>query len=83
LALFGANGFMRRMATTVLGLARFSNYQIFEQEAVARDWLERADPAPAAAAAGGTGAGGLRRLAVPAGALAAGALVLRRRRRHR
>jgi hypothetical protein len=83
LALFGANGFMRRMATTVLGLARFSNYQIFEQEPVARDWLERADPPPGAAAAGGPGAGGLRRLAVPAGALAAGALVLRRRRRHR
>jgi hypothetical protein len=83
LALFGANGFMRGMATTVLGLARFSNYRIFEDEAVARGWLERADPAPAAAAGGGSGAGGLRRLAIPAGALAAGALVLRRRRRHR
>lgn len=83
LALFGANGFMRGMATTVLGLARFSNYQIFEDEAVARDWLERGAPAPAAAAESGPGAGGLRRLAVPAGVLAAGALVLRRRRRHR
>jgi hypothetical protein len=39
LALFGANGFMRGMATTVLGLARFSNYRIFEEEAAAR--LER------------------------------------------
>ena len=83
LALFGANGFMRGMATTVLGLARFSHYQIFEDEAVARDWLEGGAPAPAAAAGGGPGAGGLRRLAVPAGVLAAGALVLRRRRRHR
>jgi|SRR5581483_9194955 len=75
LALFGANGFMRSMATTVLGLARFSNFQLFEDESVARDWLERADaPAPAGS--------GLRRLALPAGGLAAAVLVLRARRRH-
>jgi hypothetical protein len=83
LALFGANGFMRGMATTVLGLARFSNYRIFGDEAIARDWLEQGAPAPAVSAGGGSGAGGLRRLAVPAGVLAAGALVLRRRRQRR
>ena len=83
LALFGANGFMRGMATTVLGLARFSNYRIFEEEADARSWLEGSEPATAGAAAdGGSGAGGLRRLALPAGLLTAAALVLRRRRRH-
>ena len=82
LALFGANGFMRGMATTVLGLARFSNYRIFEDEAVARSWLEGAEPAAAGTTSGGgSGAGGLRRLAVPAGVLAVGALVVRRRRR--
>jgi hypothetical protein len=85
LALFGANRFMRGMATTVLGLARFSNFRIFEGEAIARDWLERADSAPSGSATGGSsGSGGLRRLAVPAGVLAIGGLVLRaRRRRHR
>ena len=82
LALFGANGFMRGMATSVLGLARFSNYRIFEDEAAARSWLEGAGQAPAGTAAGaGSGAGGLRRVALPAGVLTAAALVLRRRRR--
>src|SRR5919198_1067450 len=51
LALFGANRFMRGMAKTVLGLARFSNFELFEDEAIARDWLTRggspsADAAP-------------------------------------
>ncbi|HEV7534048.1 MAG TPA: hypothetical protein VGP90_00345, partial [Acidimicrobiia bacterium] len=38
LALFGANGFMRGMAKTVLGVARFSNFELFDNEAVARHW---------------------------------------------
>jgi hypothetical protein len=43
LALFRANGFMRGMAKTVLGLARFSNFALFDDEASARAWLERAE----------------------------------------
>jgi hypothetical protein len=77
LALFGANGFMRGMAKTVLGVARFSNFELFENEAVARHWLERADspPEPSPARAG------WKRLAVPAALVAGGGLVLRARRR--
>jgi len=84
LALYGANGFMRGMAKTVLGLARFGNFELFEDEATARRWLEGAPAAPAHGGAGPAPAG-LKRLAVPAGALAAGALVFRlgRRRRRR
>jgi hypothetical protein len=51
LALFRANGFMRGMARTVLGLARFSNFALFDDEVSARAWLERAqapEPRPAA-----------------------------------
>jgi hypothetical protein len=82
LALYGANGFMRGMAKTVLGLARFSNFELFDDEAEARSWLERGgDPEPAAAPGAGP-AGGLRRLALPAGLLAS-AVVLRARRRRR
>jgi len=77
LALFGANGFMRGMARTVLGLARFDSFELFDDEAVAREWLERAGPEPAA------GAGGVRRLAVPAGLLASGAVLFRVLRRRR
>ncbi len=77
-AMFGANGFMRGMAKVVLGMARFSNFELFEEEAIARDWLERADSAPAAASPPG-----LKRLALPAGLLASGALVFRARRRRR
>jgi hypothetical protein len=77
LALYGANGFMRGMATTVLGLARFSNFALFDSEAIARDWLERGDSAPAALAPDCTPAGRLRRVAVPAGVAASGALILR------
>lgn len=81
LALFGANGFMRGMATTVLGLARFSNYRIFEDEANARSWLEGAEPPPAGSLpGGGPRGGGLRRLALPAGLLTAVVIVFRRRR---
>ena len=84
LALFGANGFMRNMATTVLGLARFSNFRLFEEEASARDWLERADTQPAGAATGGApGSGTLRRLAAPAAVLTSAALVFRALRRRR
>ena len=75
LAFFGANNFMRGMATTVLGLARFSNFQLFEDEAAARAWLERADSQPDGPPAGaGSGSGGLRRLAAPAAILASAAL---------
>lgn len=77
LALFGANGFMRGMATTVLGLARFDNFQIFPDEADARDWLERGD-APLAPAGSP-----LWRLALPAGLLTLGGLLFRRARRNR
>jgi hypothetical protein len=84
LALFGANGFMRGMAKTVLGLARFRNFELFEDEGAARTWLERADARSAASAGGGPGgAARLRRLAVPAGLLASGALLFRARRGHR
>jgi hypothetical protein len=48
LALYGANRFMRRMAKTVLGIARFKNFAIFEDEAGARQWLARvSESAPA------------------------------------
>jgi hypothetical protein len=86
LALYGANGFMRGMARTVLGLARFHNFELFDDEARARDWLERTASEPAGGRAsdpGGTTAG-VRRVALPAGLLASGAVlfrVLRRRRR--
>jgi len=87
LALFGANGFMRGMAKVVLGIARFSNFELFDEEAIARDWLERADAEPAVTAGpapeGAAGDGGLRRLAVPAGLLASGAVIFRVRRRRR
>jgi hypothetical protein len=88
LALFGANGFMRGMAKTVLGMADFRNFELFKEEAIARDWLERTDgavPSPGAGGAGDVRAGGaaLRRIALPAGLLASGALVLGARRRHR
>ena len=78
LALYGANGFMRGMATTVLGLARFSNFALFDSEAIARDWLERGDTDPATLAPECTPAGRrLRRLAVPAGVAVSAAVVLR------
>ena len=83
LALFGANGFMRGMAKVVLGIARFSNFELFDEEAIARDWLERADTGQPVGAPAAPGAGGLRRLALPAGLLASGALALRARRRRR
>ena len=73
-AIFGANGFMRGMAKTVLGIARFSNFEFFQEEAVARDWLERGARAPAGPARPRLPPddGELRRLAVPAGFLAFG-----------
>jgi hypothetical protein len=77
LALFGANGFMRGMAKTVLGVARFSNFELFDNEAVARHWLERADAPPETPPA----RAGWKRLAVPAAVVAAGGLVFRARRR--
>ena len=81
LAFFGANSFMRGMATTVLGLAGFRGFEMFEDEASARDWLERADSPSALPTPSPAGAGGLKRLALPAGLLTSVALVLRLRRR--
>jgi hypothetical protein len=93
LALYGANGFMRGMAKVVLGLARFESFELFDDEALARDWLDRAGSEPTAGPAtatpgGPTGAvagpaAGVRRLAVPAGVLASGAVLFRVRRRRR
>jgi len=86
LALFGANGFMQGMARTVLGLARFSNFELFDDEAVAHDWLARAGADPTTDGAGpgaASGRGPLGRIAAPAALLASGAVVLRRRRRRR
>jgi len=85
LALFGANGFMRGMAKIVLGLARFDTFELFDDEAEARRWLDRAGSEPAADPGGGGPAtpGGVRRLAVPAGVLASGAVLFRVRRRRR
>jgi hypothetical protein len=66
------------MATTVLGLARFSNFALFDSEAIARDWLEQGGTGPAPPAPERTPAGRrLRRLAVPAAVAASAALVLR------
>lgn len=76
-ALFGANRFMRSMAKTVLGAARFRNFELFEEEAIARDWLERAGAPTTAAAGSGGRAGALRRIALPASLLASGALIFR------
>ena len=82
LALYGANGFMRGMANTVLGLAGFRSFDLFEDEASARKWLESADPAPATSTETPSGPG-LKRFAVPAGVLASGALLFRARRKRR
>lgn len=83
LALFGANGFMRGMAKTVLGLARFRSFELFEDEGAARQWLEGADGSASASSAGSTPGAGLKHFAVPAGVLASGALLFRVRRRRR
>ncbi len=81
LALFGANGFMRGMAKTVLGLARFRNFELFEEEAIARDWLERGGSPSAGQTRTPAPGTGLKRLALPAGLLTSAALVLRLRKR--
>jgi hypothetical protein len=87
LALYGANGFMRGMAKVVLGIARFSNFELFDDEAIARDWLERASDAastPTPTPTPASPAGRVRRLAVPAGLLASAMVLgsrIRRRRR--
>ncbi|HZQ79983.1 MAG TPA: STAS/SEC14 domain-containing protein [Acidimicrobiia bacterium] len=86
LALFGANGFMRGMAKVVLGLARFDSFELFDDEARARAWLDQpgSEPAAGPAATGAASApGGVRRLAVPAGLLASGAVLFRLSRRRR
>jgi hypothetical protein len=72
LALFRANGFMRRMAQTVLGLAGFRNFALFQDESEAREWLKNATPAPPPP---GDRSGGLRQVA-PGAALVGGGLVL-------
>ncbi len=84
LALFRANGFMRGMARTVLGLAGFRNFALFEDESDAREWLKNATPL---SAPGDDGNGRLHRVA-PRAALIGGGLVgswvlLRRLRRAR
>jgi hypothetical protein len=86
LAIFGANGFMRGMAKTVLGVAKFGTFDLFQEEAIARDWLERASSAPTTARLAPdcpAATGRLRRLALPAGILASGAVVFRVARRRR
>jgi hypothetical protein len=77
-AMFGANGFMRGMARTVLGLARFRNFDLFDEEAIARDWLERVNGAPAAP--GPPPRTIAKRLVLPAGLAATTALIVRSRR---
>lgn len=77
-AMYGANAFMRGMATTVMSMARFSNFRIFDGEATARSWLERDQPEETASAPGG-----LKRMALPAGALLSGLVLVRARRRKR
>ena len=81
LALFGANGFMRGMARTVLGIARFSNFELFDNEAVARHWLERADSADPSPTDPSPAGGSWKRLAVPAVVVVSGGLLFRARRR--
>jgi hypothetical protein len=83
LALYGANGFMRGMANTVLGLAGFRSFDLFEDEGTARKWLEGADVSAPSASAGAESGPGLKRFAVPAGLIASGALLFRARRRRR
>ena len=84
IAFFGANGFMRGMATTVLGLAGFSNFEMFDDETDARAWLEQPDPQPIRPAGSRSdGSLGLRRFAVPATILSVGALVVGARKRRR
>ena len=73
LALFQANGFMRRMAKTVLGLAGFRNFALFQDESEAREWLKNASPA--ARPPDGDDTAGLRPLA-PSAALVGGGIVL-------
>jgi hypothetical protein len=86
LALFGANAFMRGMAKTVLGLARFRNFDLFEDERTAREWLERSGSAPADAASAPSGGGpSLKRRALPAAVAASTAIffgIWRHRRRN-
>jgi hypothetical protein len=67
------------MAKTVLGIARFSNFELFEDEAIARDWLERAGSTPREPAPGPGRP--LKRFAVPALLLVVTGLALRMRRR--
>ena len=85
LALYGANDFMRGMAKTVLGVARFENFALFDDEVMARDWLERGAPPSSAAVApaASTRAAGLRRLGLPAVVAGAAAVILLRTRRRR
>ena len=77
-AMFGANGFMRGMARTVLGLARFRNFDLFEEEAIARHWLERVDGS-APATPGRSPRTIVKRLALPVGLVATTAVIVRSR----
>jgi SpoIIAA-like len=84
LALFKANGFMRGMAKTVLGLAGFRSFALFGEESEAREWLKNAT---AAGPRAGDGTGRLRQMAPSAALLGGGAvlswLAVRRLRRAR
>lgn len=80
LALYGANGFMRGMAKTVLGIGRFSNFELFDEETLARSWLER-NGAAAPATGWAPDQNSLKRIALSATALLSGTLLLRARRR--
>ena len=72
LALFRANGFMRGMAKTVLGLAGFRNFALFQDESEAREWLKNATPVPPPPTAGNSRV----RQVAPSAALVGGGLVL-------
>jgi hypothetical protein len=82
LALYGANGFMRGMAKTVLGIARFDNFALFDDEATARHWLERGSSAPTTSLAPACPpAARIRKLAIPAIVATTAAVLIRLRRR--
>jgi hypothetical protein len=73
LALFRANAFMRRMAKTVLGLAGFRQFALFQDESEAREWLKNVAPVSGPPPGDGNGRG---RPLAPSAALVGGGLLL-------